>query len=55
MHYCNCGDCCEPVETSALDRKIVLEEHKAILEAKLATVKEMIKNLDSAHSENPKK
>lgn len=45
--YGNCGDNCSPADFSKEDRKALLTEQQAILEAKLATVKQMIKNLDS--------
>ena len=47
MCYGNCGGYCEPEEYSKNDRRVILEEQEAILEAKLATVRHMRKNLDS--------
>lgn len=44
--YGNCGAYCDPADISKEDRKALLNETQAILEAKLATVKQMIKNLD---------
>lgn len=43
-----CGDgCCEPEEMTVDDQKAMLEERKKILEAKLATVEHLIKNLNN--------
>ena len=47
MYYNNnCGDYCEPMEISKKDRKALLQEREAILEAKLATIRHWIENLD---------
>ena len=47
-----CGDYCEPegTITSKADQKVLLEEKKAILEAKLATVSHWIESLEKRGS-----
>lgn len=45
--YGNCGMYCDPEELSGEDRKALLKEKKAILEAKLATVQHLLESLDS--------
>lgn len=54
MYYGNCGGYCEPVEYTKKDKQALLQEQEAILEAKLATVKHMIENLDSAEESDKK-
>ena len=45
--YGNCGsNYCEPEAWSENDQKALLQERAAILEAKLATVRHWIENLD---------
>jgi len=48
--YGNCGMYCDPEDLSKEDRKALLEEQEKILQAKLATVKHMLENLDSSES-----
>ena len=55
MYYGNCGGYCEPVEYTKKDKEAILKEQEAILEAKLATVRHMIENLDSEENESDKK
>lgn len=54
---CNGGTCCgycepEEHEFTSEDRKALLKEQAAILEAKLATVKQRMENLDKEESKN---
>jgi Mn-dependent DtxR family transcriptional regulator len=51
MNYGYCGGCCEPTELSKADRKAKLKELEVILGAKLATVKQMMENLDKEEKE----
>jgi hypothetical protein len=47
MYYNNnCGDYCEPYTVTKDDRKALLKEQASILEAKLATIRHWIENLD---------
>lgn len=58
MHYGNaCGGYCEPesLEWSKEDRKALLKEKEAILEAKLATIRHWIESADKEKSESDKK
>lgn len=56
MYYNNgCGDYCEPRVISNKDRKALLQEQEAILEAKLATVRHWIESADEEESESEKK
>lgn len=57
MHYSNmCGAYCDPADFnwSKKDRKALLKEKEAILEAKLATVRHWIEDLDKEESESKK-
>jgi len=54
MHYSNmCGGYCEPEEMgwSKDDRKALLKEKKAVLEAKLATINHWIESIDEEDSD----
>lgn len=51
MYNNACGDYCEPRVVTKKDRKALLEEQEKILEAKLATVRHWIENLDEEKSE----
>ena len=55
MYYGNRGGYCEPVEYTKKDKEAILKEQEAILEAKLATVRHMIENLDSEDDESDDK
>jgi hypothetical protein len=55
MYSGNCGSYCEPQEWSKKDREVFLKEKQAILEAKLATVKHMLENLDDEEEEEAEK
>ena len=44
--YGNCGNYCEPDAWSEKDQKALLKEREAILEAKLATIRHWIENLE---------
>jgi len=47
MMYANdCGGYCEPISYSKSDRKALLKEQESILEAKLATIRHWIENID---------
>ena len=53
MMYGNCcGDYSEPAVWSKSDRKALLKEQESILEAKLATIRHWIENLDKEEKEN---
>lgn len=55
MYYSNmCGGCCEPGELglSKQDRKALLKEKEAILEAKLATIRHWMEESDKEKSES---
>ena len=54
MNYSNnCGNYCEPesFEMSKSDRRALLKEKEAVLEAKLATIKYWIESLDKEESD----
>jgi len=58
MHYSNiCGGYCAPedLELSKEDRKALLKEKEAILEAKLATIRHWIETADKEKSDSDKK
>lgn len=57
MHHSNMyGGCCqtEDFNWSKADRKALLKEKEAILEAKLATIRHWIENTDKEKSESDK-
>ncbi len=48
-----CGGYCEPFGlVSKKDRKVFLEEHKKVLEAKLATIKHLKESLEKEKDED---
>jgi len=48
MMYANdCSGYCEPAVYSKSDRKALLKEQESILEAKLATIRHWIDNIDT--------
>lgn len=50
----DCGGYCEPAAFSKSDRKALLKEQEAILEAKLATIRHWIENLDKEEQTSAK-
>lgn len=56
MYSNYCGVYCEPEEAlSGKDKKVLLKEREAILEAKLATIRHMIETTDEDKAESGKK
>lgn len=47
----NCGGYCEAVSFNPKDRKALLKEQEAIFEAKLATIRHWIENVDKEEKE----
>lgn len=47
----NCGGYCEPAAYSKGDQKALLKEQEKILEAKLATIRHWIENVDKEEKE----
>ena len=57
MHYANMGGCyCEPYDESLTkeDKKALLLEQKAIMEAKIATINHLVDSLDKEESKSIK-
>ena len=55
QYYGSCGSCdCGPESISKADHKALLEEQAKILEAKLATIRHLIENIDKEPAEKEK-